>query len=403
MKKKILSILLAVCLLAGCLPLGAGAEEADLLPLEEIIEQRKTGFMEQSSLQQSVAPVFRSTKTSSAASVLISYIEKYGEVDPDGDRYIEYSFSEEDWSSVTRIFYIPLYDEILFLTGHFFPGYTLTTMMGYDLQTESASDGITTTVLIEGTDTEIEGECANFNIRSYEKGTTLHFVSDEIWTGAEDYQKLCNANVELSLVMWEGALEETGLGISMYDFGFVRYFTAPDTSGFVDVKSSDYFYDAVNWAVEKNVTAGTDASHFSPDRSCTRAQAVAFLWRAAGEPEPQNTAASFTDVASGAYYEKAVSWAVEQGITSGTGAGKFSPEDTCTRAQIVSFLYRAAGSPAVSAGSSFSDVEPGAYYENAVRWAVANGITAGTGGGKFSPNARCVRGQVVSFLYRYYK
>ena len=176
--------------------------------------------------------------------------------------------------------------------------------------------------------------------------------------------------------------------------------TKPTVAGFTDVYEGEYYSDAVVWAVDKNITSGTDKNHFSPNVSCTRAQAVTFLWRAAGEPEPAGTAASFKDVKAGSYYEKAVQWAVEQNITGGTGNGKFSPETACSRAQIVTFLWRKEGSPETS-GSAFSDVKTGEYYETAVKWAVANEITGGTGNGKFSPDARCARGQIVTFLYRY--
>lgn len=175
----------------------------------------------------------------------------------------------------------------------------------------------------------------------------------------------------------------------------------PFADTFTDVKSSDYFCNAVQWAVKKGITSGTSTTTFSPNAPCTRGQAVTFLWRAAGKPEPANSGTSFGDVKSGAYYEKAVQWAVENGITSGTGNGKFSPEATCTRAQIVTFMYRAENSPAVSEGSSFSDVASTAYYKDAVQWAAENEITSGTGNGKFSPENKCVRGQIVTFLYRY--
>ncbi|MCH5353890.1 MAG: S-layer homology domain-containing protein [Acutalibacter sp.] len=171
---------------------------------------------------------------------------------------------------------------------------------------------------------------------------------------------------------------------------------------FSDVSSSAYYYDAVKWAVANDITSGTDKTHFSPDAGCTRAQAVTFLWRAAGKPEPQSTTSAFIDVKAGSYYEKAVQWAVEQKIVSGTSATTFSPDTTCTRAQIVTFLWRKEGSPKVS-GGSFSDVPEEAYYTDAVKWAVANGITRGTDKTHFSPNNKCTRGQIVSFLYRYGK
>lgn len=174
----------------------------------------------------------------------------------------------------------------------------------------------------------------------------------------------------------------------------------PITPSFVDVPSDAYYADAVRWAVENGIASGTDETHFSPNSSCTRAQAVTFLWRAAGKPKPQGAALAFTDVAAGSYYEKAVQWAVEQGITSGTGGGKFSPGAVCTRAQIVAFLYRAQGSPEITGSGSFHDVKAGAYYENAVQWAAERGITSGTGGSRFSPDSTCTRGQIVTFLRR---
>ena len=166
------------------------------------------------------------------------------------------------------------------------------------------------------------------------------------------------------------------------------------------MKKTDYFADAVLWAVENGVTSGTSATTFGPDQSCTRAQAMTFLWNAAGKPEPTQTSMKFTDVPAGSYYEKAVQWAVENGITSGTSETTFGSNNACTRAQIVTFLYKLNGSPAVSTGDSFSDVQSGSYYENAVQWAVENGVTSGTGATTFSPNSTCVRAQIVTFLYK---
>ena len=171
---------------------------------------------------------------------------------------------------------------------------------------------------------------------------------------------------------------------------------------FVDVKVGDYFYDAVLWAAEKGITSGTDATHFSPNAACTRAQIVTFLWRAAGSPEPKGTG-SFADVPADSYYTKAVAWAVENGITGGTGDGKFSPDATCTRAQAVTFLYRASGASAVSGNAAFSDVATNAYYAAAVKWAEKNGVTGGIGGGLFGSGNDCTRAQIVTFLYRTYQ
>ena len=168
---------------------------------------------------------------------------------------------------------------------------------------------------------------------------------------------------------------------------------------FVDVSSGSYCYDAVQWAVANGITNGTDATHFSPNAGCTRGQVVTFLWRAAGEPVVSGNV-GFVDVAPGSYCYEAVKWAVANGITKGTDATHFSPNATCTRGQVVTFMYRAEGEPAVGGSNGFVDVAAGSYCYNAVQWAVANGITKGTNTTHFSPNATCTRGQVVTFLYR---
>ena len=208
--------------------------------------------------------------------------------------------------------------------------------------------------------------------------------------------------------------DKDGNRLSLNDQGNDKYtFTMPSgkvnvdaafskietTMNFWDVKQGDYYYDAVKWAVEKRITEGTGANFFSPNASCTRAQMVTFLWRAAGSPAPKSTVNPFTDVSANDYFYNAVLWAVENGITTGASADRFAPGATVSRAQTVTFLYRANGSPAAS-GASFGDVAADEYYANAVAWAVQNGITTGTGNGKFSPNADCTRGQIVTLLYR---
>ena len=168
---------------------------------------------------------------------------------------------------------------------------------------------------------------------------------------------------------------------------------------FNDVSPNAYYSDAVQWAIKNNITNGTDATHFSPDQGCTRAQVVTFLWRAAGSPKVSGDA-GFVDVKASDYFYEAVKWAVANGITNGTDATHFSPSATCTRAQVVTFMYRAEGSPATSGSCAFVDVSSTAYYYDAVIWAVANNITNGTDATHFSPSATCTRAQVVTFLYR---
>lgn len=169
---------------------------------------------------------------------------------------------------------------------------------------------------------------------------------------------------------------------------------------FTDVADDAYYADSVAWAVANNVTSGVSATSFAPNASCTRGQMVTFLWRAAGSPEPKSTTTAFTDVKSGAYYEKAVAWAVENNVTTGTSATTFSPDATVTRGQSVTFLWRANTSPAAASASAFTDVAASAYYASAVNWAVENNVTNGTSTTTFSPNADCTRAQIVTFLYR---
>ena len=170
---------------------------------------------------------------------------------------------------------------------------------------------------------------------------------------------------------------------------------------FADVANSAYYVRAVEWMLKREVTQGTTETTFSPNLNCTRAQIVTFLWRAAGSPEPKGTV-SFADVSAGSYYAKAVAWAVENGITGGTGDGLFSPDAACTRAQSAAFLYRAAGSPAVGGSAGFSDVAADAYYAQAVAWAKEHGITDGIGGGLFGSANDCTRAQIAAFLWRLY-
>ena len=180
-------------------------------------------------------------------------------------------------------------------------------------------------------------------------------------------------------------------------------FKAEQSTGknpFTDVPAGSYYEDAVIWAVDKGITTGTSATTFNPNGICTRAQAVTFLWRAAGSPAAKSAVMPFADVKAGSYYETAVLWAVENGITNGTSDTTFSPDAVCTRAQIVAFLWRAKGSPAAGSGTRFADVAETAYYADAVLWAVKEGVTLGTSANAFSPDETCTRAQIVTFLWR---
>ena len=208
--------------------------------------------------------------------------------------------------------------------------------------------------------------------------------------------------------------DKNGKELKLTDKGNGKYsFTMPDgkvevkavfakkveTSPFVDVSADSYYNQAVRWAQEKGITDGISSDLFGPEQPCTRSQIVTFLWRAAGSPEPKSTAAGMTDVVPGSYYAKAVAWAVENGITSGTAEGTFSPDATCTRAQAVTFLARAQNAKATGK-TAFSDVPADSYFADAVAWAQANGVTTGTSETTFSPDSDCTRAQIVTFLYR---
>ena len=208
--------------------------------------------------------------------------------------------------------------------------------------------------------------------------------------------------------------DKNGNVLKLTDKGDGKYsFTMPDgkvevkavfakkveTSPFGDVSTDAYYYKAVQWAQEKGITDGISSDLFGPKQPCTRAQIVTFLWRAAGSPEPKGTAAGMTDVVPGSYYAKAVAWAVENGITTGTAEGTFSPDATCTRAQAVTFLARAQNAKATGK-TAFSDVPADSYFADAVAWAQANGVTTGTSETTFSPDSDCTRAQIVTFLYR---
>ncbi len=219
------------------------------------------------------------------------------------------------------------------------------------------------------------------------------YVLDELTVTDKDGKELSltkKSDTEYTFVMPAGKVEITP--------SFVKQAEEPSRV-FVDVKTGDYFYDAVQWAVGKGITNGTSAETFSPEAPCTRAQIVTFLWRAAGSPVV-NYAMDLSDVAGDAYYAEAVRWALSEGITTGTSADQFSPDATCTREQAVTFLYRAAGSPAVSGESAFEDVGADAYYARAVAWAAQNGVTNGISQALFGTGSDCTRAQIVTFLYR---
>mgnify|MGYP000807383384 FL=1 len=218
------------------------------------------------------------------------------------------------------------------------------------------------------------------------------FVTTDQLAKADDARALATENGK---TMAEKAHK---LGVELVEY--ITKDEALQPSVFTDVKEGAYYVDAVNWAVDKKVTSGKTETTFAPNDSCTRAQAVTFLWRAAGSPEPTASEMTFTNVKADSYYYKAVLWAVENKITSGMSDTLFAPDATCSRSQIVTFLYRMQNSPESKAENPFTDVKADAYYANAVLWAVENGVTTGASATTFDPAGDCTRGQIVTFLYR---
>ena len=234
-----------------------------------------------------------------------------------------------------------------------------------------------------------------------------YYNLDSTWDAGKsepEYFLKCNENFSDHVRHSDYDSEEFNAAYPMSEKDYEPSDTPPSSEDpFTDVEESDYFYDAVLWASQNQITSGTDATHFSPSAPCTRAQAVTFLWRTNGEPEPENPENLFTDIKPDDYFYKAVLWAYENGITTGLNESHFQPNDTVTRKEFVTFLWRAKGKPESDLSENpFSDVPDDSYYKTAVLWAYKNGITTGMDEAHFQPDHECVRAQVVTFLYRAY-
>ena len=276
------------------------------------------------------------------------------------------------------------------------PGNDVTLTTNYRTSSSSSSSRPSYPIT---TPDKTENGSVNISSTSAKRGSTVTitvtpdagYVLDKLTVTDKDCKELSltkKSDTEYTFVMPAGKVEITP--------SFVKQ---TPSQAFVDVRTGDYFYDAVQWAVGKGITNGTSAETFSPNQPCTRAQIVTFLWRAAGSPVV-NYAMDLSDVAGDAYYAEAVRWALSEGITTGTSADQFSPDAVCTREQAVTFLWRAAGSPAVSGESAFEDVGADDYYTRAVAWAAQNGVTNGISQALFGTGNDCTRAQIVTFLYR---
>ena len=263
---------------------------------------------------------------------------------------------------------------------------TVTVSKG-DVFTVKATCGAGGTITPNGEQSVKKGENIAFTIKANEG----YVIKDVKIDGVSNADAVANRSYTFSKVEKDHTIDVT----------FEKTGGGSTTNPFSDVKTGEYYYDAVLWAAENGITQGTGATTFSPAAPVTRAQVVTFLWRAAGSPEPKGIANKFGDISASAYYAKAVAWAIERGITKGTSDTTFSPNMVCTRGQIVTFLARFAGVQDATTQSVFSDVKSTDYFAAAVKWAKDNGVTSGTSAATFSPSADCTRGQIVTFLYRW--
>ncbi len=369
MKKRILTLVLALLLALSLLPAGAMAVE------EEEVEYTWDGFVcgtWEVDLQYQRELQVDKAKELLGVTAFVDQVEHY--VNEQLTGIISYSYDENDriayrWTNV-RV------DDDLFAEANSMAFY-------YD------EDGN----LIDPYTKEVIGTYREFLDREFDfpYGENVENISDEDGKLLESRYTDSEGNAIRDVYIYREPITEDE--------------QIPEPPGpvvFPDVGNPDlYYYEAVKWALMNEVTTGIDGDHFGPNLDCTRAQMVTFLWRAVGSPAPKKAANPFSDVKEGAYFYDAVLWAVEEGVTQGTGAGKFSPNATVTRGQTVTFLYRFCEEPEVSErGSGFDDVSAKAYYAIPVAWALENEITNGVGHNRFQPNDPCTRAQIVTFLYR---
>ena len=396
MKKRVLAVLLMVCMLLSMVPTvhAASSSEAHNVYIATLTAggnpvadkpTAKAGETVTITLNEEpdyVLDVWSYTGPSGVEQTL----ETITFVMPDGDVWFEFGFRSIAPKSSIDVF--------VFLNG-LHTGETVGTVSFSTLE-PSANEEVTVGVY------PAEG----YALEGY---TCMATTKSVYWSGGEIREEIysqldfCSGNESSFIMPCAAALT--------FVFSFVPVSgvidpSTPDDSAenpFTDVAEGRFYYEPVMWAVDEGITTGATDTTFAPDQECTRGQVVTFLWRAAGSPEPTTTECAFTDVNPNAFYYKAMLWAVEKGITNGTSATEFSPNAECTRGQVVTFLWRAKGSTAPEeTDHSFTDVKSGAFYYNAMLWAVEKGITNGKSATTFEPGSTCSRGEVVTFLYRAY-
>ena len=397
MKKRVLSIALALLMVLALLPFGAlAAEEPITAPYAAALRQiRDEGINASSGL-------FVDLDDDSVPELLISFRHVEGDISSDLVALVDgkperlynlalirgdYEFSPEDYQSLSVVNYKGsrqlMAMRMQYYAAEVDPEYGQLYWDTGELWFYRFADG-----KLSITD--------HWSYRFHELEDGRYFEGE----GGIRHNGYAASAEELDKMMQSVSVQQTVSIFDNSDGYTINQLLRVTKGGFVDVPSDQYFAEPVKWAAANGITNGTSDYEFSPANPCTRGQVVTFLWRAAGCPEPESTKNPFKDVKKDAYYYKAVLWAVEQGITNGTSETTFSPGDPGTRGQVVTFIYRNAGSPKISAKNPFRDVKSGAYFYDAVLWAVKNEITNGTSKNEFSPAQTCTRGQIVTFLYR---
>lgn len=455
MKRRILSILLILALALSLLPFGVFAEESESSsqPVDEALlrsAENARPVTDPEAVAELLAMREKAGGSRSAASRAMrgTYSPYYCNL-----RYIAqclqssgaYSSGSYAWGDIfeeggveyfVSIIYTPSDHELLFAadaTGSFG---TLYDFLIYDLSNGTLEDGTVLYYWDTGS-TTYSGYSYLDPSDFTEDSSLLVYYYDLPSSMGQDFADAVVGLLNIGLICWNN-FTGTYCEMTMGDIGFTSYYAPTDciapthdfrvasSSGnitkyvcklcgftytsyylptdlpFADVEYSDYFYEPVKWAVNNGITNGTDYYTFAPEEPCTRGQIVTFLWRTAGCPSPSSYYNPFKDVKPSDYYYDAVLWAVEKGVTNGVDYGRFGPNESCTRGQVVTFLYRYCGCPGIQASASFVDIYPWEYYFDAVLWAATLGITNGSGYNTFSPDESCTRGQIVTFLYRAY-
>ena len=398
MKKRLLSLLMALCLCAALLPFGALAAAEDLTPYVSVLENARRNDADADHFGEAM---FFDLDDAAPRELILVHC-------PEDAAHAVLEVWTIRSGKAERLMQTPLFVLVGGNTGSASVGeYNGKPVLVAESRSPEAGDDTVTVsggfkrFVMKNGSVEIDETAAYTEVIDVSPNAKadpiLYDKSDAViqgvWHSYEDYLDWRHSCVLLAT--------NAGFTGTDWDDDAEPLRAAADycTTGFWDVAAGKWFTESIVWAAEKNITNGTAPDRFTPNGSCTRAQFVTFLWRAEGQPKPK-TASTFSDVRANQYYTDAVSWAVGEKITDGMGNNQFQPNGTLTRAQVVTFLWRLAGSPKTKGVTPFSDLKPGAYYLDAVAWATSEGVTNGVTDSTFAPNQSCTRAQAVTFLHR---